>query len=77
MEIANRKYGSALKKGKHPEPSPNRITFQKKLVIVNYMGPNAPTPFTLKKGLVAMRGLLPDIPLDASEKHVRYSLECQ
>ena len=64
-------YGSQLKKGKHPQIFPKRITFQKKLVVIKYMGEAAPKQFTLKDSVVAMRGLLPEIELQASELEVR------
>ncbi len=45
--------------------------FQRKLVVFCYMGPNAPSKFTRKEHLILMRGMLPEIPLDASEVGVR------
>lgn len=46
-------------------------TFQKKLVVFEYMGPDAPNVFTRTDKKICMRGLLPAIPLNASETEVR------
>ena len=42
-------------------------TFQKKLVVFNYMGADGPDTFTHADKRIAMRGLLASIPVDASE----------
>ena len=54
-----------MKKGKTRASVP---TFQKKL---NYMGPEHPPHFTLRDKNIVMRGLLPEIPFDASEQQIR------
>ena len=46
-------------------------TFQKKLVVIDYMGRNAPRSFALKEVYVWMRGMLPEIEMTASEQEVR------
>ena len=43
--------------------SPKKITFQKKIVVIRYMGD---PQFTLKESIVALRGLLPEIDLLAN-----------
>ena len=53
--LALAKYGSG-KKGKMQVS-----TFQRKLVVFNYMGVDSPTHFTRKDKYIVMRGLLPDI----------------
>ena len=67
--IQSHKKGSYGTKGKHTLPK--RLTFQKKLIVIKYMGENAPKKFTLKDRIVALRGLLPDIDMQASELDVR------
>ena len=57
-----------MKKGKTRASVP---TFKKKLVVFNYMGPEHPPHFTLRDKNIVMRGLLPEIPFDASEQQVR------
>ena len=62
------KYGTPKppnKGGKKPAP-----TFQKKIVVIEYMGDDAPKTFGLKESFVLMRGMLPDISLTATEKEV-------
>ena len=46
-------------------------TFQKKLVMFHYMGADGPDTFTRADKRIAMRGLLPPIPVDAEETDVR------
>ena len=46
-------------------------TFQKKLVVFANMGNEAPSHFTRKERHIIMRGLLPEIPVNSSEEHVR------
>lgn len=46
-------------------------TFQKKLVVIDYMGTKAPWKFALKEVHVWMRGMLPEIEITASEQEVR------
>ena len=67
-KLSHAKYGtsSATKKGRKPATK-----FQKKLVVIDYMGPNPPSKFGLKESMVVLRGLLPEISLDASEPEVR------
>lgn len=45
--------------------------FQKKLVVFKYMGVDGPDTFTRTDKRIAVRGLLPPIPVDASESDVR------
>ena len=45
-------------------------TFQKKLVVFRFMGQNMPV-FTRNDSNIVARGLLPEIPLIASEEDVR------
>lgn len=59
-------YGVSSKKGKYVS---KRITFQKK-ILLRYMGKNK-NQFTLKESSVTVRGLLPEIDLEASEQEVR------
>ena len=47
--------------------SPKRITF---LIVLKYMGEEAPKEFTLKDSSVVLRGLLPEIDVQASELEV-------
>lgn len=49
---------------------PKKVTFQKKLVVIKYMGESSPRQFTLKDKFVALRGLLPEIDMQASEDDV-------
>ena len=68
LKVAESKYGSpkSTKGGKKPAP-----TFQKKLVVVEYMGEDSPKSFGLKESYVIMRGMLSEISLTATEKEVR------
>ena len=63
--LALAKYGGS-KKGKTQVS-----TFQRKLVVFNYMGGDSPTHFIRKDQYIIMRGLLPEISVDASEEEVR------
>ena len=65
LAIATKKYGSGSK-GRKPAPS-----FQKKLVVVDFMGDDAPKVFTLKEPLILLRGMLPDISTDSGESTIR------
>ena len=65
FSVANEKYGECSKKFKPGS------AFQKKLVVFGYMGSNAPTQFTRKDSAIVMRGLLPDISVNAPEDDVR------
>lgn len=69
--IAMDKYGSTeisnVPLGRKPAP-----TFQKKLVVIDYMGGlTAPRSFAVKEIHVWVRGILPEIELTATEKEVR------
>ena len=57
---------SATPKGRKPA-----TTFQKKLVVVDYMGSKAPRSFGLKESYVLIRGMLPEISIEADEMEVR------
>lgn len=67
-KLAVEKYGS---KGDTPKGRRPAQTFQKKLVVIDYMGPGAPRSFALKEAYVLIRGMLPEIPVAASEQEVR------
>ena len=62
--------GPKFKKGKLSTPS-RKITFQRKLVVIKYMGENPPKHFTLKDSVIALRGVLPEIDIESSEIDVR------
>ena len=47
------------------------VTFQKKLYVLNYRGPDAPETFTRSDKDIITRGLLPQISVSATEKEVR------
>ena len=66
LELANSKFKGGAKKGKGKVD-----TFQRKLVVFRYMGSNAPAKFTRKDSRVLTRGMLPEIPLNATEMEVR------
>lgn len=65
VAIAAEKYGTK-KKGRA-----STATFQKKVVVFQYMGPDAPKSFTRTDKKICMRGLLPPILVDVSEDEVR------
>ena len=68
-KLALEKYRSNIpvaSKGRKPSQ-----TFQKKLVVVDYMGPDAPRNFALKEVHVLLRGMLPEIGISANEEEVR------
>lgn len=48
-----------------------KSNFQKKFVLVDYMGEDAPCKFALKESYVVMRGILPEINVCAEEQTVR------
>ena len=48
--------------------------FQKKFVLIDFMGPNAPHKFAVKESYVVARGVLPEICVSASESDVRRCL---
>ena len=65
LQLAVEKYATQGKKPKLvAKPGP---TFQKKLVVFKNMGQDAPAHFTWKDNYIVMHGILPDIPLSASE----------
>ena len=68
LKMVESKYGTpkSAKGGKKPAP-----TFQKKIVVVEYMGEKPPKSFGLKESYVIIRGMLPDISLTATEEEVR------
>ena len=70
--VAYAKYSFLTGKGSKGKQRQS-ATFQKKLVVFQYMGSprSAPAHFTRKDSYILVRGLLPDISLDASEKMVR------
>ena len=73
IELSSRKrkgkspYGVNSKKGKYVS---KKITFQKKLVVLRYMG-EGKKQFTLKESSVILRGLLPEIDVESNERDVR------
>ena len=68
-KIAGTKYKCVSMKGKQ-----KMETFQRKLIVFRYMGPNSPSKFTRKEHRILMRGMLPEIPLDAPEYDVRVEI---
>ena len=68
LKIVESTYGTPRsgKGGNKPPP-----TFQKKIVVVEYMGETPPKRFGLKESNVVVRGMLPNISLTATEKEVR------
>lgn len=68
-KLAHAKYGfsdKASSKGRKPA-----MKFQKKLVVIDYMGLSAPRSFGLKESYILLRGMLPEISVSASEREVR------
>ncbi len=69
VKLLQTKYVSSsdkkLAKGRRPTAK-----YQKKLVVIVYMGPDAPQTSTLKENHVLLRGMLPEIAIDARERHV-------
>ena len=65
FEVAAQKYGTK-KKGRS-----STATFQKKLVVFQFMGTDAPKTFTRADKRICMRGLLPPIGVDCSESEIR------
>ena len=46
-------------------------TFQKKLVVFNYMGRDPPNNFTRSDKRIVVRGLLPPISVEATKEQIR------
>ena len=65
FEVAAQKYGTK-KKGRS-----STATFQKKLVVFQFMGTDAPKTFTRADKRICMRGLFPPIGVDCSESEIR------
>ncbi len=66
-DLASSKYlGTSSKKGKTKVE-----TFQRKLIVFKYMSARAPMHFTRRDEWILMRGMLPEISVDAPEKDVR------
>lgn len=63
LKLAESKYGSSKTNKQHP-------TFQKKLIVMDYMGEKAPTNFTVKDCYIIIRGMLPEISVAAQEKEI-------
>ena len=61
----------AMKHGGKKKGRVSTATFQKKVVVFKYMGPDAPKVFTRTDKRICMRGLLPQISVHASESEVR------
>ena len=53
------------------QPTHHTPSFQKKLVVFKFMGDNPPRSFVKKDNIILLRGLLPEISLDASEYEIR------
>lgn len=68
VKLAHAKYSSLQR---NPPKGRKAGKFQKKLVVIEYMGPDAPRSFTLKEQIVSMRGILPEIPMDACDREIR------
>ncbi len=69
-DLASSKYlGTSSKKGKT-----NVETFQRKLIVFKYMADPAPKHFTRRDEWILMRGMLPEIPIDAPEEDVRSNI---
>lgn len=65
-KLADEKYSTG------PVPkSKGKGTFQKKFVLVDYMGEDPPRKFALKESYVVMRGILPELQFCAEESVVR------
>ena len=64
---SKRRSGSKVGATKQPKVS----TFCKKLVAFKYMGCDRPMSFTRKDSSILVRGLLPDISLEATEEEIR------
>ena len=64
-EVAAQKY-ETKKKGRS-----STATFQKKLIVFQFMGTDAPKTFTRADKRICMRGLLPPIGVDCSESEIR------
>ena len=62
--------GSKYPKGKF-RALPRKVMFQKKLIVICYMGEKAPKQFTLKDSVIALRGVLPEIDVEARELDIR------
>ena len=56
--LAGEKYGTP--KGRKPASK-----FQRKLVVLDYMGPKPPKSFGMKESYVLMRGILPEVDVEA------------
>ena len=65
-QLAVEKCGGSKKKNRS-----SAVTFQKKLYVFNYRGPDAPDTFTRSDKDIITRGLLPQISVSATEKEVR------
>ena len=70
-QLAIGKYGSNKKKTRS-----SAAMFQKKLYVFKYMGSKAPNNFTRSDKDIVTRGLLPQIPVSATEDEVRGEI-CQ
>ena len=65
-QLTVEKCGGSKKKNRS-----SAVTFQKKLYVFNYRGPDAPETFTRSDKDIITRGLLPQISVSATEKEVR------
>ena len=64
----------ALEKYREESTSQKGRRFQKKLVVLDFMGPNAPRSFAMKELYVWIRGILPEVELSATEEEVRRTI---
>ena len=70
--VAHSKQEEERKKNYSTEPTEKLQTFQKKMVVLKYMGWQAPLMFHRHEDDILFRGLLPKIALTASEAEVRH-----
>ena len=68
VRLAESKFGTPGSKRPGKKPA---VSFQKKLVVIEYMGTDAPRQFGLKETYVVMRGMLADISVESDENTVR------
>ena len=68
------KYKLAVEKYSTPKGRKPATKFQRKLVVLEYMGSKGPKSFGLKESYVLMRGILPEMSVDASEGEIRHGI---
>ncbi|XP_019860541.1 PREDICTED: uncharacterized protein LOC109588875 isoform X2 [Amphimedon queenslandica] len=71
-KLINRRSGKARKGSFVPKSSqPQSQTFQKKVVVLKYMGSKPPLQFNINDGLILTTGFLPEISYESTELEVR------